>query len=106
MSSVASRRVTKPPEKGVFPLDHFGECKEVSVRPMMPCSDSDATPISAYNFQIADKYLACLENEDGEAAKCKGLVKLYLECRMEKQLMAKQDIGSFGIDPVVDLEGK
>ena len=22
----------KPPEKGVFPLDHFGECKEVRVR--------------------------------------------------------------------------
>jgi|LauGreSuBDMM15SN_2_FD.fasta_scaffold103832_2 cytochrome c oxidase assembly protein subunit 19 len=50
--------------------------------------------------QIADKYLMCLENEEGEAARCKDFVKAYLECRMSKQLMAKQDIGSLGIDPV------
>ena len=51
----------KAPEKGVFPLDHFGECKTVM-----------------------KDYLACLKKEKGDSLECKKLSKLYLECRMDK----------------------
>lgn len=36
MSTPASRApAPRPPEKGVFPLDHFGECKEVRREQLM-----------------------------------------------------------------------
>jgi cytochrome c oxidase assembly protein subunit 19 len=50
-----------PPDKGSFPLDHFGECRP---------------------FQ-AD-YLACVKESGAKAANCKPIMKLYLECRMKK----------------------
>ena len=63
----------KPPEKGVFPLDHFGECKDVK-----------------------EKYMACLKDHGGQAEDCRHLAKLYLECRMNKNLMAEQDLKDLG----------
>ncbi|DBA71047.1 TPA: hypothetical protein ACH3X2_011473 [Trebouxia sp. C0005] len=51
----------RAPEKGVFPLDHFGECKQVS-----------------------QDYLACLKYNTGDASKCRDLSKLYLQCRMDR----------------------
>ena len=64
----------KAPEKGVFPLDHFGECKTVM-----------------------KDYLACLKKEKGDSQfECKKLSKKYLECRMDKNLMAKEDLGKLG----------
>ncbi|XP_024545746.1 cytochrome c oxidase assembly protein COX19 isoform X2 [Selaginella moellendorffii] len=50
-----------PPEKGVFPLDHFHECK-----PAM------------------QEYMQCLKNNQMLADRCKHLSKKYLECRMER----------------------
>ena len=52
-----------PPEKGVFPLDHFGEC----------------APRKA-------AYLACLDahGANGATVECRKLAKQYLECRMGK----------------------
>jgi len=63
----------RPPEKGIFPLDHFGECKK-----------------------IADDYLKCLKKNKSNAEACKDLSKLYLKCRMERNLMAKQDFEELG----------
>ncbi|DBB16869.1 hypothetical protein WJX82_006360 [Trebouxia sp. C0006] len=63
----------RAPEKGVFPLDHFGECKQVS-----------------------QDYLACLKDNTGDASKCRDLSKLYLQCRMDRNLMAKQDLKELG----------
>ncbi|KAF8071262.1 hypothetical protein HT031_001345 [Scenedesmus sp. PABB004] len=63
----------KPPEKGIFPLDHFGECK-----------------------QVADTYLACLKKQARNAAACQELAKAYLECRMQRDLMAPQDLKELG----------
>eukprot|EP00250_Pteridium_aquilinum_P005700 c15754_g1_i1 orf=175-471(+) len=62
-----------PPEKGVFPLDHFQECKHVM-----------------------KQYLSCLKENRHEAEKCRNLSKTYLECRMERNLMAKQDLSQLG----------
>lgn len=65
----------RAPEKGVFPLDHFGECK-----------------------QISQNYLTCLKENAGDASKCRDLSKLYLQCRMDRNLMAKQDLKELGFD--------
>ena len=50
-----------PPEKGVFPLDHFGDCKS-----------SKAT------------YLTCLRQNNNDYDACVALSQAYLECRMKK----------------------
>ncbi|KAL6782003.1 COX19 [Auxenochlorella protothecoides x Auxenochlorella symbiontica] len=64
----------KPPEKGVFPLDHFGECKEVK-----------------------EKYMACLRSNRDETRACQSLAEEYLQCRMDRDLMAKQDLRELGL---------
>jgi cytochrome c oxidase assembly protein subunit 19 len=65
----------KPPEKGVFPLDHFGECTHVK-----------------------DAYLTCLQKNQAATDNCKELAKAYLECRMKRSLMAEQDLSELGFD--------
>lgn len=62
MATPSSRGLTPTaPEKGVFPLDHFGECKAAMAA-----------------------YTACLRDAAGATEKCKHLSKRYLECRMNK----------------------
>lgn len=63
----------RPPEKGIFPLDHFGECKN-----------------------IKEEYIACLRKHDQQANACRELARRYLECRMERNLMAPQDLKELG----------
>ncbi|KAL6972775.1 hypothetical protein U1Q18_026948 [Sarracenia purpurea var. burkii] len=62
-----------PPEKGVFPLDHMHLC------------DLEKK-----------EYLNCLKSAGHKSEKCRHLSKKYLECRMEKNLMAKQDMSELG----------
>jgi len=64
------------PEKGVFPLDHFAECKRASV-----------------------EYLTCLDKNGTDASSCEALSRAYLECRMGKELMAKQPMEELGFRP-------
>ncbi|XP_047328835.1 cytochrome c oxidase assembly protein COX19-like [Impatiens glandulifera] len=62
-----------PPEKGVFPLDHLHLC------------DLDKK-----------EYLNCLKSSGNKSEKCRQMSKKYLECRMAKNLMAKQDMSELG----------
>lgn len=62
-----------PPEKGVFPLDHMHEC----------------------DLEKKD-YLSCLKTTGHQSEKCRMFSKKYLECRMAKNLMAKQDMPELG----------
>ncbi|CAI9089640.1 OLC1v1024251C1 [Oldenlandia corymbosa var. corymbosa] len=62
-----------PPEKGVFPLDHMHLC------------DLEKK-----------EYLNCLKSSGHKSEKCRHLSKMYLQCRMEKNLMAKQDMSELG----------
>lgn len=62
-----------PPDKGSFPLDHFQECE-----------------------YLAEKYRMCLAEVSGIPKKCKDEAKAYLECRMEKGLMAKHSMVELG----------
>jgi cytochrome c oxidase assembly protein subunit 19 len=63
----------KAPEKGSFPLDHGGTCK-------IPMKD----------FQN------CIKNNKGSHALCREFSKKYLTCRMENNLMAKEDLSDLG----------
>ncbi|RAL38615.1 unnamed protein product [Cuscuta campestris] len=62
-----------PPEKGVFPLDHLHLC------------DSEKK-----------EYLSCLKTCGHQSEKCRQFSKKYLKCRMERNLMAKQDLSELG----------
>ncbi len=62
-----------PPERGSFPLDFNGECKE-----------------------FVQAYLQCLRNNKNDAIICKPLSKNYLKCRMDKGLMEKEEFIKLG----------
>ncbi|PUZ42833.1 hypothetical protein GQ55_9G613400 [Panicum hallii var. hallii] len=70
-----------PPEKGVFPLDHLHEC----------------------DLEKKD-YLACLKSTGFQSEQCRQFSKKYLECRMERNLMAKQDMSELGFRSVDKVE--
>lgn len=70
-----------PPERGSFPLDHDAECQ-----PWMA------------------KYLKCIRSHRGvNDDECRALSKGYLQCRMEKNLMAVDEMKNLGF---ADLDGK
>jgi cytochrome c oxidase assembly protein subunit 19 len=63
-ASVPSRGLPpKPPDKGSFPLDHFGECSDAKV-----------------------EYMRCLKqhNMQAQTDECRELSAKYLKCRMER----------------------
>jgi len=62
-----------PPEKGSFPLDHLGECK-----------------------QVMHRYLKCIHENSRVARNCTEISKEYLNCRMDKELMEKEDLSKLG----------
>ncbi|KAH8883979.1 hypothetical protein GQ53DRAFT_407892 [Thozetella sp. PMI_491] len=63
-----------PPQRGSFPLDHDGECKVVMA-----------------------KYLSCMKKVGGvNENECRNLAKSYLACRMDHNLMAKDDFKNLG----------
>ncbi|GAB5372343.1 hypothetical protein AAMO2058_001657300 [Amorphochlora amoebiformis] len=73
MSSPSRSLNPTPPLKGSFPLDHFGECKG---------------PRAAY--------IKCLKDSDGRHAECLDITKRYLKCRMDANLMEKEDFSKLG----------
>lgn len=76
MSSLAtfsSKPNAKPPQKGSFPLDHDGECR---------------------NFMV--KYMRCLMANNKDTTQCRQESKEYLNCRMERNLMSREDWKKLG----------
>jgi cytochrome c oxidase assembly protein subunit 19 len=66
---------TTPPERGSFPLDHFGDCKDEMT-----------------------KYMKCLKLVGNEnAPNCRLLAKSYLRCRMDNELMDRVDWRDLGL---------
>ncbi|KAI1268799.1 hypothetical protein F5Y18DRAFT_372513 [Xylariaceae sp. FL1019] len=63
-----------PPERGSFPLDHDGECQHVMKR-----------------------YLSCIKKVKGmNDEECRLLAKSYLACRMDNNLMARDEFKNLG----------
>ncbi|XP_060696167.1 cytochrome c oxidase assembly protein COX19 [Chiloscyllium punctatum] len=69
----------RPPDKGSFPLDHLGECKE-----------------------FKDKFMNCLRESKFDNSLCRQQSKEYLECRMERQLMTKEPLEKLGFKDLID----
>ena len=61
------------PLKGSFPLDHEGECKKSMLR-----------------------YMICLRENSNQNSECRQLSKEYLDCRMQKQLMVREEWNKLG----------
>uniref|UniRef100_A0A7R9VJK0 CHCH domain-containing protein n=1 Tax=Pseudictyota dubia TaxID=2749911 RepID=A0A7R9VJK0_9STRA len=81
MNFSASKQFVKPPQRGIFPLDHEAECK-----PYM------------------EKYLECLKEERNKHHKCRDLSKEYLQCRMDRQLMANEDLDKMGFSKEAEVK--
>jgi cytochrome c oxidase assembly protein subunit 19 len=63
-----------PPARGSFPLDHDAECQP-----------------------IMKQYLRCLKTARGvNSPECRELSKGYLNCRMERGLMAPDEMKNLG----------
>ncbi|KAF4605526.1 Suppressor of Sensor Kinase (SLN1) [Pleurotus pulmonarius] len=62
-----------PPDRGSFPLDHYGECKNQMVQ-----------------------YMKCLKANDSTSTACRELGKTYLDCRMNKGLMERDEWNNLG----------
>ncbi|XP_032559981.1 cytochrome c oxidase assembly protein COX19 isoform X2 [Chiroxiphia lanceolata] len=63
MNFSAKSFTPRPPDKGAFPLDHFGEC-------------------SAFKEQ----FMECLRHSGYESAACRERAMAYLECRMDRDV--------------------
>ncbi|KFH42676.1 Cytochrome c oxidase assembly protein-like protein [Hapsidospora chrysogenum ATCC 11550] len=62
------------PQRGSFPLDHDGECREVM-----------------------KSYLSCMKKVRGvNEDECRDLAKSYLACRMDHNLMARDEFKNLG----------
>lgn len=64
------------PEKGSFPLDHDNVCKTLML-----------------------KYMKCLYTNQNDNSACREEAKEYLGCRMDNNLMAKEDWSKLGFSP-------
>ena len=50
-------------------------------------------------------YLACLEQSDDAHYRCKEHSRAYLQCRMDRQLMAPENLDSLGFSPAHAVKG-
>jgi len=73
MNFSTSKQYVRPPQRGVFALDHDAECKT-----------------------FIEKYTACLNDSKDVHYKCKELSRDYLQCRMDRQLMSKENLNDMG----------
>uniref|UniRef100_A0A7S2WGM6 CHCH domain-containing protein n=1 Tax=Eucampia antarctica TaxID=49252 RepID=A0A7S2WGM6_9STRA len=73
MNFSSAKQFVRPPQRGIFPLDHDAECKV-----------------------FMNTYLSCLKEEKDQHNKCRELSKEYLQCRMDRQLMADEDLDELG----------
>lgn len=82
MNFSTAKQYVRPPQRGIFPLDHDGEC-----RPFM------------------ESYLECLQESRDTHHKCRDLSKDYLQCRMDKQLMSKENLDNLGFSEDKKVQG-
>ncbi|XP_064246202.1 cytochrome c oxidase assembly protein COX19 [Passer domesticus] len=69
----------RPPDKGAFPLDHLGECSAVK-----------------------ERFMECLRRSGYESAACRQSAMAYLQCRMDRQLMANEPLEKLGFKDLIN----
>ncbi|KAH9050457.1 hypothetical protein EDB84DRAFT_1259331 [Lactarius hengduanensis] len=72
--SISTGFQVTPPNRGSFPLDHYGECKE-----------------------FMTQYLECLKGNSSASSECRHLNRDYLNCRMQNGLMEKDEWKNLGL---------
>ncbi|TCD60979.1 Cytochrome c oxidase assembly protein cox19 [Steccherinum ochraceum] len=72
--SISRELGVNPPDRGSFPLDHYGECKE-----------------------YMKSYLNCLRKNSSTSTPCRHLNREYLDCRMSNGLMDRDDWKNLGL---------
>ncbi|XP_067136488.1 cytochrome c oxidase assembly protein COX19-like [Centruroides vittatus] len=103
-----------PPEKGSFPLDHEGQTVNfyININFSIPACDCDDLisiidhahrkhlSIIQYNIKLWRmlEYLLCLHQSDGDNSMCRLIAKEYLQCRMDKDLMKKEEWSKLGFN--------
>jgi hypothetical protein len=102
MNFSSSKQFVRPPQRGIFPLDHDAECKpymkvqlycNILMFPFVSLLFTHALSLLAFCLSNQQKvYLDCLKGEKQQHNKCRELSKEYLQCRMDSQLMAKEDL--------------
>ena len=79
MNFSTSKQYVRPPQRGIFPLDHDSECKP-----------------------FIEKYLECLNDSNDMHHKCKQLSKDYLQCRMDRKLMSEENLDDVSAVEIAD----
>jgi len=77
MATPPKRMQVFAPLKGSFPIDHFKECDE-----------------------YYKNYMDCIKSNSGASTKCRNETKEYMECRMNKDLMEKQELKNLGLQNI------
>lgn len=78
----SGKQVVSPPQRGIFPLDHGAACR----KPM-------------------ETYIACLQNNADQHNKCREYSREYLQCRMDNDLMTKENLDNLGYSEDKKVEG-
>lgn len=74
------------PERGSFPLDHDAECKHL-ISSYLRCLKKPR------HSSASGKIQAGINDEE-----CRLIAKDYLQCRMDKNLMAKDEMKNLGLE--------
>ena len=74
------------PERGSFPLDHDAECKHL-ISSYLRCLKKPRPSLDSGKIQAG--------TNDEE---CRLIAKDYLQCRMDNNLMAKDEMKNLGLD--------
>lgn len=82
MSMGRAKQVVRPPQRGIFPLDHMAECQ---------------SPMNAY--------VDCLKENKDMHHKCRDFSKAYLQCRIDHNLMSKENLDQMGFSSETQVEG-
>ncbi|EIM92803.1 uncharacterized protein STEHIDRAFT_117764 [Stereum hirsutum FP-91666 SS1] len=72
--SISGGFSVSPPDRGSFPLDHWGECRDTMM-----------------------VYMECMKKNDNASTECRHLSRDYLDCRMRKGLMDRDDFKNLGL---------
>ncbi|KAH9836516.1 uncharacterized protein C8Q71DRAFT_835013 [Rhodofomes roseus] len=75
--SISGSFQATPPDRGSFPLDHYGECKD--------------------HMKV---YLDCLRKNASNSTPCRHLNRDYLDCRMNRGLMDRDEWKNLGMSNV------
>ncbi|KAH9487070.1 Cytochrome c oxidase assembly protein COX19 [Psilocybe cubensis] len=85
------------PDRGSFPLDHYGAWKfQVNI---LFRADNRYTQPGECKDKM-QQYMACLKQNGSTSTPCRNLSKEYLDCRMNKGLMERDEWKNLGLSNV------